>query len=121
MCIRDSARTIVDRSSLAILVDRKTFAPAELGVADPPYRRVTGHRLPGTSEDFWAGRQASIELSGAVWDDFFEDRSGSEVDARARRYAEALHLSTFAALVPYLRGVAPEFARWLDERAPPAA
>lgn len=109
------ARTIVDRASLQLLVKKQPFAPAELGVPDPPYRRVAGHRLPGSIEDFWSGRQASIELSGDVWDDFFEGRSGPEVDERARRYAEAVHLSTFAALVPYLKGAAPEFARWLKE------
>lgn len=115
------ARSLVDRDSLAILELRRPIRPSDLGVDDVERRRVAGFRLPGSTGQFWDGREATFDLSGDVWDDWFEGRSGPEVDDRARRYAEAAHLSTFAAIVPYLRGAAPDFARWLDQRAPPPA
>jgi hypothetical protein len=107
-------RVVVDLERAQITADAPC-SPADLGVGDPPRRRFTSFGLDGVSDElFWRGRADAERLSPAVWDDFFAQRDDAPSRARRADLRSAIAASTYAPLVPYLRGAAPAFFAWLE-------
>jgi len=112
-------RTVVDLEGREV-TDDAPCTPVDFGVSDAPRKRFTSFGLSHVSdEDFWLSRDQVTRQSTTIWYDFFAGCDDEEGRARRATFLTAFERCTYAPLLPYLRGAAPEFFAWLDAHPEP--